>query len=311
MKQLRYYCDFNCFDRKNNLFTWALSHNFNLVFDEVSPDIVLTGNDLNPDLLKYKNSKVIYYTGEPFLSWSGNIDKNVIDNALTFFNFEDPFFHRVPLILHYNYEYYKNGYIDDYEILLKKRSISKIIPNKFCSFVARGNGYPSCPRKYFFDKLNLYKNVNSHGSYLNNSNQIPMGDVTKFENSLLKVKFLSQYKFNICFENSHGCVKSPNDYTYVSDSGLLSEKIYESLLANTIPIYWGNKNIKDDLNTNCFINYYDYENFDAMIDRIIEIDNNDELFFEYINQDYVIDKNNSIFKKEYIVELMRKICEKI
>ena len=89
----------------------------------------------------------------------------------------------------------------------------------------------------------------------------------------------------------------------------MSEKIYEALLSNTIPIYWGNKDISKDLNTKRFINYYDYVNFGAMIDKIIEIDNNDDLFLEYVNQDYVIDKNNSIFKKEYIIELMKQICD--
>ena len=307
MKTIRYFCDFNCFDKENNLLTWALSHNFNLIFDEVSPDIILTGNDLNPDLAKYKNSKIIYYTGEPFLSWSGDINRNVVDKALTFFNFDDPLFERVPLILHYNYEYFKNGYIDDYEFLLKQKPNTNTIPNKFCSFVARANGYPSCPREYFFNKLSSYKNVNSHGSYLNNSPLIPMGDTSKYENSLFKVNCISNYKFNICFENSHGCTKSPTDHTYVNDSGLISEKIYEALVSNTIPIYWGNKDIHKDLNTKRFINYYDYNGFDDMIEKIIEIDNNDKLFLDIVNQKYVDDDSGSIFKKEYIVELMTKI----
>ena len=198
MKTLRYFCDFECFDPRNNLLTWALSHNFNLIFDSISPEIVLTGNDLNPDLIKYNNSKIIYYTGEPFLSWSGEIDRKIVDKALTFFNFEDDFFSRVPLILHYNYEYYKNGYIDDYEFLLKKRIKKNTIPVKFCSFVSRGNGYPSCPRQFFYDKLSSYKQINSHGSFLNDSPMIPMGDISKFQNSLFKVNFII---FNICSTN--------------------------------------------------------------------------------------------------------------
>lgn len=309
MKTIRYFCDFNCFDRQNNLLTWALSHSFNLIFDEVSPDIVLTGNDLSPDLVKYKNSKIIYYNGEPFLSWSGDIDKNVIDKALTNFNFDDPLFERVPLILHYNYEYFKNGYINDYEFLLKEKPNITNVPSKFCSFVARANGYPSCPRGYFYNKLSNYKNINSHGSYLNNSPSIPIGDTSKYENSLFKVKCISNYKFNLCFENSHGCTKSPIDHTYVSDSGYVSEKIYEALISNTIPIYWGSKGIHNDLNTKRFINYYDYNDFDAMIEKIIEIDNDDNLFLDIVNENYVDNKSESIFKKEYIVELMKKICD--
>ena len=138
MKKLKYFCDFQCFDPKDNLFTWALSYNFDLEFDYVDPDIVLTGDDLNPQLHNYKNSKIIYYTGEPFLSWSGEINKNVVDKALTFFNFDDQFFERVPLILHYNYEYYRNGYIDDYEYLLKKRD------NNFGINIMKLRKYPLC-----------------------------------------------------------------------------------------------------------------------------------------------------------------------
>lgn len=312
MKKLRYFCDFQCFNPKNNLLTWALSYNFNLIFDDVSPDIVFTGNDLNPNLLKYNNSKIIYYTGEPFLSWSGSINRNIIDKALTFFDFDDSFFDRVPLILFYNYEYYKNGYIDEYEFILKPKNKIDYIPQKFCSFVSRNSGYPSCPRKYFYEELSKYKSVNSHGSLFNNSPVIPMGDTSKYENSLNKVKCISDYKFNICFENSNGCVKSPNDTSYADisgyDSGLTSEKIYEALVSNTIPIYWGNKDIHRDLNTKRFINFYDYENFDSVIEKVIQIDNNDNLFLELVNQDFIVDKDSSIFKKEYIIEIMHKIC---
>jgi hypothetical protein len=308
MKNLKYFCNFSWFDPKNNLFTWALSHNFNLEFDTNNPDIVITDNDLDPQLLNYKNSKIIYYTGEPFLSWSGEIDRNIINKALTNFKFDDSFFERVPLALLYNYEYYKNNYINDYEFLLKKKSKISNIPNNFCSFVARGGGYPSCQRGHFFNKLGNYKFVNSHGQYFNNSPLIPMGNTLKYENSLLKVKYISDYKFNISFENNDGCVKSPNNLTYVSDSGYLNEKIYEALVSNTIPIYWGNKDISKDLNTNRFINFYDYNDFDSMIEKVIEIDNNDKLFLEIINQEYVCDKEKSIFNREYIIELMKNIC---
>lgn len=307
MKKLRYFFDIPYLDSKNNLFTWALSHNFELIYDSKNPDIVISSNDLDEKLLEYKNSKIIYYTGEPFLSWSGDINRNVIDKALTFFNFNNPLFERVPLVLHYNYEYFKNGYINDYEFLLKEKPNINSVPRKFCSFVARANGYPLCPREYFFNKLSNYKNINSHGPYLNNSPLIPMGDTSKYENSLFKVKCISNYKFNLCFENSHGCTKSPIDHTYVSDSGLVSEKIYESLLSSTIPIYWGNKDIHNDLNTKRFINYYDYGDFNSVIEKIIEIDNDDNLFLDIVNESYVNNKSESIFKKEYIVELMKKI----
>jgi hypothetical protein len=46
-----------------------------------------------------------------------------------------------------------------------------------------------------------------------------------------------------------------------------------------------------------------------MIEKIIEIDNDDKLFLDIVNESYVDKESESIFKKEYIVELMKKICD--
>ena len=53
---------------------------------------------------------------------------------------------------------------------------------------------------------------------------------------------------------------------------------------NTLPIYWGNKLIEKDFNTRSFLNYYDFESEEALIERIIEIDNNDEKYLEMLEQ---------------------------
>ena len=46
---------------------------------------------------------------------------------------------------------------------------------------------------------------------------------------------MSEYKFVICFENSE-------------EDAYITEKIINPLLANVIPVYWGNKRIGDYFN---------------------------------------------------------------
>jgi hypothetical protein len=78
-------------------------------------------------------------------------------------------------------------------------------------------------------------------------------------------------------------------------------------LSNTLPIYWGNEEIHKDVSTKSFINVNDYESLDKVVDLIIEIDNNDDLYFDYVNQNYIEHKENNIFTEEYIVDLMKSL----
>ncbi|PUD13967.1 fucosyltransferase, partial [Helicobacter pylori] len=70
-----------------------------------------------------------------------------------------------------------------------------------------------------------------------------------------KNEFLSQYKFNLCFENSQG-------YGYVT------EKILDAYFSHTIPIYWGSPSVAKDFNPKSFVNVHDFKNFDEAIDYI-------------------------------------------
>lgn len=309
MKNLRYYSDFNFYPNNDNVFTWALSHHYNLIFDTVNPEFVLTTDNRNPNLLNFKNAKIIYYQSEPwFLSWTGMIDKNIFSSALITCDIGDTFYKRVPLVLMYNYEYYRRGIIDDYEFLLKNRIRNKNIPQQFCSFVAQNPGY-KCPRVEFFNKLSSYKFIDSPSSLCNTIPPLPvLGHPGCFESSIQKINFLKNYKFNICFENSIGFMVQPSDDPQIlSKSGAFTEKLFEAMISNTIPIYWGNEEISKDINTKAIINVNDYKSLDEVVELIIEIDNDDNLYLDYINQNYIEVKENNIFTKEYIIDLMNSL----
>ena len=59
-----------------------------------------------------------------------------------------------------------------------------------------------------------------------------------------KRQFLSEYKFTISFEN----------YVY---PGYQTEKLYDSMRANSIPLYCGDPNVGEVFNKNSFINVVD------------------------------------------------------
>ena len=90
------------------------------------------------------------------------------------------------------------------------------------------------------EKLSKYKRVDSGGRHLNNIGG-PVDD---------KLEFQKDYKFSIAFENS-------------AFPGYLTEKLPEAVIAQTLPIYWGDKLVHRDFNTARFLNYPDFGSDDV------------------------------------------------
>ena len=142
---------------------------------------------------------------------------------------------------------------------------------KFCAWVvSNGSGEA---RNLFFDKLSQYKTVDSGGSFRNNVGG-PVED---------KLKFLADYKFSICFENS-------------KTQGYISEKLSDAFEAGTIPIYYGDDTVLELLNNKSYIHVKDESEFDEKIELIKKIDQNDTLYEEVIKEKIVID--DSRYPKE-------------
>ena len=135
---------------------------------------------------------------------------------------------------------------------------------KFCAWVV-SNGSGDV-RNLFFDKLSQYKKVDSGGGFRNNIGR-RVDD---------KLKFLADYKFSICFENS-------------KTEGYISEKLSDAFEAGTIPIYYGDDTVQELLNNKSYIHVKDESDFDEKIELIKKIDQNDTLYLEMIKQNIVID----------------------
>lgn len=84
-----------------------------------------------------------------------------------------------------------------------------------------------------------------------------------------KMEFIKDYEFVSAYQNS--------SYPCYS-----IEKILEPLVANCIPVYWGNPIIDIDFDSKCFINANDFDNYDVLIKQIMEINENDELAYRML-----------------------------
>lgn len=111
---------------------------------------------------------------------------------------------------------------------------------KFCNFLY---SHKVAYREAFFTQLSKYKKVDAPGRSMNNMPGIDSlynGD--KWE---IKKQFLSRYKFTIAFEND-------------IFPGYQTEKLYDAMLAGSIPIYCGDPYIDEIFNTKSFINATEY-----------------------------------------------------
>ncbi|MBR8465928.1 hypothetical protein KDE13_06135 [Campylobacter sp. faydin G-140] len=87
-----------------------------------------------------------------------------------------------------------------------------------------------------------------------------------------KIEYLKQFKFNICPENS-------------DNKGYVTEKIFESIMAGCIPLYWGGGGYieNDILNQKCFI-LFDENNLEQFNQSVNMLLNNESYYLDFIKQ---------------------------
>jgi hypothetical protein len=165
------------------------------------------------------------------------------------------------------------------------------VPSKFCCFIVSNGGCEV--RNTMFDLLNQYKKVDSYGHFKNN-----MGyTLNSAYYSQEFIHFISNYKFIICFENTKSGTYS-------------TEKIVNPYLANIIPIYWSSHYIKNTLNVDSMLFLEDEkpDTYAQLIDRIIELDNDDTKYLEMVNRPVFNQMNH--WNNNYSIEVLsQKMAE--
>lgn len=278
METLRiYFADFwESFDMQDNYFWNLLSERYHLLLDPKNPEILFYSYRGLMDVRKktfhrYKCIR-IFYTGENIRP-----DFNECDFALSYDHLSDPRNLRVPLYVLYN----------DFPQLVNRTIPNNLLDqkSKFCCFVVSNPG--NSIRNEFFQLLSGYKKVDSGGRYLNNIGG-PVSD---------KIEFMKEYKFVISFENE-------------SYPGYVTEKVYEPKLVDSLPIYWGDPLVSNEFNSASFINCHEFISMQAVVERIVELDQNDDLYMQYAKAPFFPDdKPNEYFDKERILGFLQTIID--
>ena len=241
------------FDPADNFFTRALRKKYHVELSD-EPDLYFFTHayDGNRDYLNYKCHRV-------FLGWENvRADWNSCDYVLDsdFYN-NNPRHKRWPIWAAWNMQ----------QLTQPKNTDLFRNKKKFACMVV--SNAKAKERISFFQELSKYKQVDSGGKYLNNVG----GPVAN------KMDFISDYKFVISFENS-------------SYPGYTTEKLIEPMFVNSIPIYWGNTEVGKDFNSKSFIHVNAYASYKEAIERIIELDQNEDKYLQMANEPWFI--NNSV-----------------
>ena len=207
----------------------------------------------------------VFYAGEAI-----EPDFNLFDYAIGFddcLEYGDRFI-RLPSPLDFFPNFIKNK---GNNILSKDDARRELDRKKaFCSFLySNPNAHPMRDRLFY--EISKYKQVDSLGKHLNNVAKQGTGYVGHAAEG---IDLKAQYKFSIASENA--CY-----------SGYTSEKILTSLAAHTVPIYWGNPRIIDDINPKAFINVCDFSSFDDLRKYIEYVDTNDDVWIQMISEPWM------------------------
>lgn len=234
-----------------------------------------------PRLAKFDGLK-IFYSGEKQLN-----DKyaDIVTSSLR----RSDDFKSAPIRIYERLHYELFNRLDPYKFLVCN-PFGNIQKDRFCAFVVSNS--TSKTRNTIFEYLNNAKKVDSLGAYKRNCNYVIPG---RIEGEYSYQKAIARYKFMICGENT-----SREDY--------LTEKLYNALLANTIPIYWGDPNYCKIFNPERIIYCPTCDEWsrqvhevNKVVDRVLYLENNPDEYQKMLSQPAVIDPD--ALDKEYCENL--------
>lgn len=256
------------FDANRNSFVNALLTKYQIEMSD-DPDYLFYSCFGN-DHLKYANSVRIFVTLEAVVP-----DFNLCDYSIgyDYIDFGDR---------HLRVSNYSFSQLSSRKQPKTVEQAAELLRNKtgFCNFIY-SNSIAHPARDTFFAALNRQKMVDSLGSHLYNMgddyrdfHQTRQGDW--FQTSIDQK---SKYKFSIAFENA-------------THAGYTTEKIVSSLMANTVPIYWGDPEVARVYSSGSIINCHEFGSFEAVINEVIRIDHDDDAWCRRIVSDPLTEQGN-------------------
>ena len=145
--------------------------------------------------------------------------------------------------------------------------------SRFCAFVFDN---PHCAtRNRFFELLSRHRPVDAGGN-LFRSKPYPVGRFDELGVARVP-EFYRAYKFVTAFENSLSL-----DYA--------SEKLWTALRAQSVPIYWGNVHIARYYNPARFINAFDFDTLESLVQHVLRVDADDALYLTYLSAPNMVEQ---------------------
>jgi len=114
-----------------------------------------------------------------------------------------------------------------------------------------------------------------------------------FHSSLAKIMKLSEYKFNLCFENC---------YHEFWSWGYITEKIMSCFEARTIPIYLGCFNIEQIIPSDIFIDFRNFNDCEDLVKYLVSISESD--YNKMVNKAYEFKLETNINDIDELIRLI-------
>lgn len=244
-----------------------IENNFVVVLDN-NPDYLFVNecdDSLECFLKSNKPDQIrIFFSGEALVP-----DFNLFDYALGFdhLQFGDRYLRLHTLTFFKRYLQY--GHLFDNKIpneLLNDKT-------SFCDFIYSNPTAHPC-RDKFFNMLSRYKKVDSLGHYLKNVESEILRKGWDGDWRSQKIVAQKKHKFSIAFENA-------------SHRGYITEKLITPMLAGSLPIYWGDPDVATYFNSESFINCHDYSSLEDVVEKVIQLDTNDDLYLEMLGKPWL------------------------
>jgi hypothetical protein len=241
----------------------------NIIFSDNDYDIIIFFGYINSDI----NNKATAYVLPQEPTWSGNHQKQFPkhNNLIIYgydknnYSIQDTIKENVSLMF-----YGGRGdtqEIIDYWTYDKIFNFNQIKTHNISSIVSSlGDLSLDIPYGSLYNKrCNLIKYLIENTSFIDifswqNNGKNVKGWLDK------KIHGLDKYRFSLCIENS-------------SEKNYISEKFYDCILTNTIPIYYGCKNIKDFLPENGYFYIDNIDNVENILDLLIDINTNADSYY--------------------------------
>lgn len=253
------------FNARSNAPIRLLSEKYNIIFDPDKPDILFYSS-FGWEHLYHKDPLLLFWTGE-----NEYPDFNTCDYAIS--HLRDSIGG-------------KNFWWPCFMKTLAAPDPIPVNPAKrpFASFLASHSRWHGGKLREEFTRylIDHYKRVDCPGRVLHNID-IPELEPRNGQWLTSKRAYIGRYKFNIAFENS-------------DTDGYITEKLTDCFVSNTVPIYWGGDGNTAPFPKDAMIYANDYPDFDSLLARIKEVDENDELYMSIL-------KANPFHNEEFLANV--------